>query len=43
MEIDLKTHKIRLLFRRQELLDDNPLFFNKVENMSKIQVIVNEL
>ena len=43
MEIDLKTHKVRLLFRGQELLDDNPLFYNKVENMSKIQVMVNEL
>jgi hypothetical protein len=43
MEIDLKTHKVRLLFRGQELLDDNPLFCNKVENMSKIQVMVNEL
>ena len=43
MEIDLKNHKIRLLFRGQELLDDNPLYFNNVEDGSKIQVMVNEL
>ena len=43
MEIDLKTHKIRLLFRGQELLDDNLLCYNNVENMSKIQVMVNEI
>ena len=30
MEIDLKTHKIRLLFRGQELLDYNPLYYNNV-------------
>ena len=42
MDIDLKTHKIRLLFRGQELLDDNPLYYNNVEDMSKIQVMVNE-
>ena len=43
MNIDLNTHRIRLLFRGQELLDDNLLFYNKVENMSKIQVMVNEI
>ena len=43
MDIDLKTHKIRLLFRGQELLDDNPLYYNNVEDMSKIQVMVNEI
>ena len=43
MEIDLKTHKIRLLFRGQELLDENPLYFNNVGDGSKIQVMVNEL
>ena len=43
MEIDLKTHKIRLLFRGQELLDENPLYYNNVEDMSKIQVMVNEI
>ena len=43
MEIDLNTHKIRMLFRGQELLDENKLFYNKVENMSKIQVMVNEM
>ena len=42
MNIDLNNHRIRLLFRGQELLDDNLLFYNKVENMSKIQVMVNE-
>ena len=41
--IDLNTHKIRLLFRGQELLDDNLLCYNNVENMSKIQVMVNEI
>ena len=43
MEIDLKNHKIRLLFRGQELLDDNPLYFNNVEDGSKIQVMVNQI
>ena len=43
MDIDLKTHKIRLLFRGQELLDNNPLLFNNVEEGSKIQVMVNEI
>ena len=43
MNIDLNTHKIRLLFRGQELLDENKLCYNKVEDMSKIQVMVNEI
>jgi hypothetical protein len=43
MEIDLNTHKIRLLFRGQELMDENPLYYNNVQDMSKIQVMVNEL
>jgi hypothetical protein len=41
--IDLNTHRIRLLFRGQELLDDNLLCYNNVEEMSKIQVMVNEI
>jgi len=43
MNIDLQTHKIRLLFRGQELLDENPLYVNNVQDQSKIQVMVNEL
>jgi hypothetical protein len=43
MNIDLQTHKIRLLFRGQELLDDNPLYANNVQDQSKIQVMVNEI
>ena len=43
MNISLKTHKIRLLFRGQELLDENPLYVNNVQDGSKIQVMVNEL
>jgi hypothetical protein len=43
LNIDLNTHKIRLLFRGQELLDDNLLCYNNVEDMSKIQVMVNQL
>jgi len=43
MNIDLNTHKIRLLFRGQELLDENLLCYNNVEDMSKIQVMVNEI
>ena len=35
--------KIRFLFRGQELLDDNLLCYNQVEDMSKIQVVVNQL
>ena len=42
-EIDIKKHKIRLLFRGQELLDDNPLYYNNVEEGSKIQVMVNQI
>ena len=43
MDIDLSTHKIRLIFRGQELLDENLLYYNNIENMSKVQVIVNEI
>ena len=43
MELDLKNHKIRLLFRGQELLDENPLYYNNVEDGSKIQVMVNKI
>ena len=43
MNIDLQNHKIRLLFRGQELLDENPLYVNNVQDQSKIQVMVNEL
>ena len=43
LNIDLNTHKIRLLFRGQELLDNNLLCYNNVDNMSKIQVMVNEI
>ena len=43
MGIALSTHKIRLIFRGQELLDENLLYFNNIENMSKVQVMVNEI
>ena len=43
MDIDLSTHKIRLIFRGQELLDENLLYYNNIENMSKVQVMVNEI
>ena len=43
MNIDLNTHRIRLLFRGQELLDENLLCYNNVEDKSKIQVMVNEI
>ena len=43
MNIDLNTHKIRLLFRGQELLDENPLYLNNVQDSSKIQVMVNKI
>ena len=43
MNIDLKTHKIRLLFRGQELLDENLLCYNNVQDMSKIHVVINEI
>ena len=43
MGIDLTKFKIRLFFKGQELLDDNLLCYNGVEDMSKIQVMVNEL
>ena len=43
MDFDLNKYKIRMLFRGQELLDENRLCYNKVENMSKIQVMVNKI
>lgn len=43
MELDPNTHKVRFLFRGQELLDENKLCYNNVGNMSKIQVMVNEI
>ena len=43
MDFDLNKYKIRMLFRGQELLDENRLCYNKVENMSKIQVMANKI
>ena len=43
MNFDLNSYKIRLLYRGQELLDDNLLCYNNVEDMSKIQVMVNKI
>jgi hypothetical protein len=43
MDFDLNKYKIRMLFRGQELLDENKLCYNKVENMSKIQVMANKI
>lgn len=43
MDMDLNKYKIRMLFRGQELLDENRLCYNKVENMSKIQVMANKI
>ena len=41
--INYNNVKIRFLFKGQELLDDNLLCYNDVEDMSKIQVVVNNL
>ena len=43
MNFNINTHKIRLLYRGQELLDDNLLYYNNVEDMSKIQVMTNKI
>ena len=43
VEINLEHHKIRFLYKGQELLDDNLLCYNGVENMSKIHVMVNSI
>ena len=43
MNFDLNSYKIRLLYRGQELLDDNLLCYNNVEDMSKIQVMANKI
>ena len=43
MEIDLTKYKVRLLYKGQELLDDNLLCYNDVEDMCKIQVMVSEI
>lgn len=41
-KVDMKKNSIRFLFKGQELTDDHQLCLNRVENMSKIQVMVRE-
>ena len=41
IKINFDNYKIRFLYKGLELLDENLLCYNEVENMSKIQAIVN--
>ena len=41
ININFDNYKIRFLYKGLELLDENLLCYNEVENMSKIQAIVN--
>lgn len=43
INVTLETHKIRLLYRGLELLDENPLSMNNIDEGSKIQVMVNQI
>ena len=39
--IDMEKNKIRLFYKGFELLDDNLLWYDKVENMAKIQCVIS--
>ena len=40
-DINISEYNIRLFFKGLELLDENLLCYNKIENMSKIHVMIN--
>ena len=41
--IDMEKNKIRLFYKGFELLDDNLLWYDKVENMAKIQCMISNI
>ena len=41
VNIDMEKNKIRLFYKGFELLDDNLLWYDKVENMAKIQCMIS--
>ena len=41
VDIDMEKNKIRLFYKGFELLDDNLLWYDKVENMAKIQCMIS--
>ena len=43
MGIDLNKNKIRLFYKGIELLDDNLLFYDKIDNMAKIQCVISNV
>lgn len=43
INVDTQKFKIRFLFKGQELIDDNLLCYNNIDNMSKIQVMINPI
>ena len=43
MGIDMNKNKIRLFYKGIELLDDNLLFYDKIDNMAKIQCLVSKI
>ena len=43
MGIDMNKNKIRMFYKGIELLDDNLLFYDKIDNMAKIQCLVSKI
>ena len=43
MGIDMNKNKIRMFYKGIELLDDNLLFYDKIDNMAKIQCLVTKI
>ena len=43
MGIDMNKNKIRMFYKGIELLDDNLLFYDKIDNMAKIQCSVSKI
>jgi len=43
VDIDMEKNKIRLFYKGFELLDDNLLWYDKVENMAKIQCMISNI
>jgi hypothetical protein len=41
--LSLDKFRLRMLFKGQEIIDDHPLFYHKIENNSKIQVSIADL
>ena len=43
MEINLEKNKIRFFYKGFELIDDNLLWYDNLENMAKIQCLINNI